>query len=64
MNMIVPAANSKPKKRSNNLMPEGPLPRTAAAVISADEPRQPAKVSSGEIFPRRSPSPAALGPAK
>jgi len=44
-------------------MPEGPLPRTAAAVISADEPRQPAKVSSGEIFPRRSPSPAALGPA-
>jgi len=44
-------------------MPEGPLPRTAAAARSADEPRQPAKLASGEIFPRRSPSPAALDPA-
>src|SRR5258708_27354141 len=64
MNMIVPAANSNPRKRRNNLMPEGPL-RTAPAAISDDHPSP----AGCDRLPRDppapgSPTPSALDPAQ
>jgi hypothetical protein len=59
--MIVPAANNRPKKRSNNRMAEDPLPRTGRLrylpVASPATGHGPANV------PRATRHDAALGPA-